>query len=364
MAYNLTPAPVNVWDFNPPQSLADKVFATTSVSGIEFSDDPEPVLYHANRALLSANAAQELNELQERNHATTAYSTLGCVATPLFPTFDAQRAVICAQDKAADMGGMCNPPGTVARASGEPPIGYPSNLPSSGAMGMPGYYRQGSRAHVQQKKVSPQHYPDRHANMTMTMNDGGPPLHHPAPDRHSSMTVPPSVAPPQQPLVASVSHITDPSDVVYNSGGDGQGQEKKNKKTKKNDKFVNSLRGALYDLKHWDQLPGKTATDNWKFVCGRDDRGSYLLLFVTIIFFLIAILAVAISSAVSKSRNNQQQALMLAAISRSRQMAARPLQPYYTPYPPQTGLAGGGGAGGGGGGRTMLSAPYGGRWGF
>jgi len=327
MAYNLTPAPVNVWDFNPPQSLADKVFATTSVSGIEFSDDPEPVLYHANRALLSANAAQELNELQERNHATTAYSTLGCVATPLFPTFDAQRAVICAQDKAADMGGMCNPPGTVARASGEPPIGYPSNLPSSGAMGMPGYYRQGSRANVQQKKVSPQHYPDRHA-----------------------------VAPPQQPLVASVSHITDPSDVVYNSGGDGQGQEKKNKKTKKNDKFVNSLRGALYDLKHWDQLPGKTATDNWKFVCGRDDRGSYLLLFVTIIFFLIAILAVAISSAVSKSRNNQQQALMLAAISRSRQMAARPLQPYYTTYPPQRGLAGGG--------RTMLSAPYGGSWGF
>jgi hypothetical protein len=89
--------PVSVWATEQPsKSIADVSFAPTSITGIELTNDYEPVQYQANRALMAANAATEINDLQERNHATTAYSTLDCHATPLFPTFNAQRAVDCA----------------------------------------------------------------------------------------------------------------------------------------------------------------------------------------------------------------------------------------------------------------------------
>ncbi|MCH9716347.1 MAG: hypothetical protein K0U52_04595 [Gammaproteobacteria bacterium] len=88
------------------QNIADKMFAPTSTTNIEQPNDFEPVAYQANRALMTANAAKELNELQQRNHATTAYTTLGCVAQPLFPSFDAQRAVNCSRRQ--DRVWVCN----------------------------------------------------------------------------------------------------------------------------------------------------------------------------------------------------------------------------------------------------------------
>jgi hypothetical protein len=88
---------VTVWETEPASSstLADDAFAPLCDSGIERYDDYEPVVFQSNRALMAANAAAEINEIQERNHATTAYSTLDCVATPLFPTFNAQRKKLC-----------------------------------------------------------------------------------------------------------------------------------------------------------------------------------------------------------------------------------------------------------------------------
>lgn len=87
---------VRLWDTEPQgTTLIDTVFVPVSETGIEMYNDFEPVVYQSNRKLMAANAAQEINELQERNHATTAYSTLDCVATPLFPTFNAQRLKNC-----------------------------------------------------------------------------------------------------------------------------------------------------------------------------------------------------------------------------------------------------------------------------
>ena len=88
---------VTVWETQPASSstLPDDAFAPLCDSGIELNNDYEPVVYQSNRVLMAANAAQAINELQERNHATTAYSTLDCVATPLFPTFNAQRKKLC-----------------------------------------------------------------------------------------------------------------------------------------------------------------------------------------------------------------------------------------------------------------------------
>ena len=77
--------PVDVWaTHRPSSSIADIAFTPISETGIELTNDYEPVLYQANRSLMTANAAQEIADLQTRNHATTAYSTLDCHATPLF----------------------------------------------------------------------------------------------------------------------------------------------------------------------------------------------------------------------------------------------------------------------------------------
>jgi hypothetical protein len=239
MPFDMSGTDVDVWEtFNPPQSLADEVFATTSTNNIELTNDYEPVAYQANRALMAANAAQELNELQERSHATTAYSTLGCVAKPLFPAFDAQRAAACAQNEAAGVG-MRDPPGTVTRASGEPPIGY-----------RPRYnlYPARARASVAKQEA-------------------------------------------RKPVATKV-------------GVEEKVEGKKKEKMKKDrGKFLNSLRGALYDAKHWSELPGESTAQNLEFVCTRDDRGAFLMLFLTIIVFLVTLVAVAISVGVQSSKD-------------------------------------------------------------
>lgn len=131
---------VLVWQTqHPSKSIADVSFVPTSLRGIELTNDYEPVQYQANRALMAANAAQEINDLQMRNHATTAYSTLDCAAMPLFPTFNGQRAADCAIRQARQHDGI----GVVPRnlvAQPVPPLGYtPYEV-----MGLQGYYE---RAH-------------------------------------------------------------------------------------------------------------------------------------------------------------------------------------------------------------------------
>jgi hypothetical protein len=249
--------PVDIWETQVPNnSIADRVFATTSTTGIELTNDYEPVVYQANRALLAANAAQELNELQERNHATTAYSTLNCVASPLFPTFAAQRAVKCAVDEAAGVGITPPPPGRVAEPW--PPIGYPPNLPQIDSAGRPGYYQIGSR--VGTARVDE----DNGTDGTVADEDDA--------DADEGATTRRNVSPsfPQR--------------------------------------MCNSVRGALYDLKHWGQLPPATAGGSsgevFQYVVSRDNRVGYLLLWIAIIVLLIALVGLAIGLGVKRKKRN------------------------------------------------------------
>lgn len=109
--YQLPDTRLDVWSTPSSSTIADIAFAPISTVNIEHTNDYEPVAYQANRALRAAQAAQELNALQERNHSTTAYSTLNCVATPLFPTFSAQRAQNCNRQQANGVGSYGSPYG-------------------------------------------------------------------------------------------------------------------------------------------------------------------------------------------------------------------------------------------------------------
>lgn len=151
--------PVEIWDEpERPQTLADVAFATTSIDNVEFPDDIEPVSFQANRAAMAENAAGELRELQALNQHTTAYPTIACTTGPMSPVyrggpacdvasmeershgitaytggkplltqFNAERADMCTSMQAAGVG-MSHHPELVARASGEPPIGYNARL--------------------------------------------------------------------------------------------------------------------------------------------------------------------------------------------------------------------------------------------
>ena len=60
----------------------------------------------------------------------------------------------------------------------------------------------------------------------------------------------------------------------------------------------NSLKGAVYDLKNWDRLPGGSEVDKLKFVMLRDRRGPFLgatgvcLVFFLLLFTMLMILIV------------------------------------------------------------------------
>jgi len=221
------PSSVELWnEAERPQTLADKSFAPTSIMGVEEPDDTEPVAFQANRAAMAANGASELRQLHGLNQQTTAYPSIGCTVgamspsysggaacdvaaveershgitaytqgTALLPRFDAQRAERCASMEAAGVG-LSEDPSLVARASGEPPIGYEAR---------------------ELKK---------------------PRMH----------------------------HLTT--------------------------RMANSVRGALYDLQHFDELPparsGSSPGAVTTFALTRDNRTPYLLLVLVFVLVLIA----------------------------------------------------------------------------
>lgn len=149
-------ASVAVWDETQRhQTMADTAFAPTSVTGVEFPDDVEVDVYQANRAALSSNGHGEFEQLQGLNQRTTAYPSIGCTTGPMSPPvvpapacatnsmqershgitaytpsggpilqgYNDCRAAVC--DEMQDAGvGMGTNPNLVARASGEPPVGY------------------------------------------------------------------------------------------------------------------------------------------------------------------------------------------------------------------------------------------------
>lgn len=212
---------LQVWDVRASDALPDRAFVPTSESGIEMITDYEPVVYQSNRTLMMANAAQEINELQERNHATTAYSTLDCTAMPLFPTFNAQRAANCELRESGGGPGVryLRPPVEPRRAAPGFPI---SNLYSD------------AREHP------------------AFVDDPPPP---PQPDFKRRM--------------------------------------------------LNSVRGSLYDMKHWDELPptreGRDVGDILKYTLSRDKRAPYLLLWSSLILLLIIMTAFVIKLCMKKA---------------------------------------------------------------
>jgi hypothetical protein len=229
----------DVWETQQPsKSIADVSFVPTSVAGgIELTNDYEPVVYQANRALMTANAAQEINDLQLRNHATTAYSTLDCVATPLFPTFNAQRGMDCVLRQRRQEEGINRivpHPEYNLVAQPEPPIGYKQER----IMGEPGFYKQGgwartphSRAEVARGPVSP---------------------------------------------------------IVDVGAGLGAAKESFGKK------MVKSVRGSAYDLAHLKELPADSTKEAVVFAVTRDDRTGYLLLWVTLVVLMITLVGLAV----------------------------------------------------------------------
>lgn len=247
---------VDVWrTHRPSSSIADIAFTPISETGIELTNDYEPVLYQANRSLMTANAAQEIADLQTRNHATTAYSTLDCHATPLFPTFNGQRAVDCTIREARKF-----PPRTLYPsemvAQPVPPLGYPPEE----VMGLSGYYD------------SPPMQPVVVPSFTRARVASTPKPTHPtsrAAHSHSSTSLP-----------------SEKKDEV------SQG-----KRFARN--MVNSVRGTFYDLAHWKELPpsvaGESSTKVVAYAVGRDDRTGYWMLWYALFTLLIALIGMAVS---------------------------------------------------------------------
>jgi|688.fasta_scaffold00628_52 hypothetical protein len=252
---------VDVWQRQQmSETIPDRSFVPISQTGIEYSTDYEPVVYQSNRALMEANAAQELNELQERNHATTAYSTLDCVATPLFPTFNAQRASMCAKRE--------------------------DQLMAS------------TKGKLEERRVVMA--PERRVVM--------------APERRVVM------APERREACGTQNDNTMPYHNLYNNQAylvplmeeEEEMEDDSDEEPEQDDarpvpfarKMVNSVRGSLYDLQHWDKL---TPTLNGENTCGilkytltRDTRAPYLLLWVSLLLLLIILICLAITVGIKK----------------------------------------------------------------
>jgi hypothetical protein len=255
--------PVDVWATErPSNSIADIAFTPISEDGIELTNDYEPVLYQANRALMTANASQEIADLQTRNHATTAYSTLDCHATPLFPTFNGQRAVDCTIREARKF-----PPRTLYPsemvAQPVPPLGYPPEQ----VMGTPGYYA----AAVETPVVVPGYGRGGGCGGVRPSVGTLPPLQkktdvdedEPAP----GAAAPGAAAPPTR-----------------------------GKSFARN--MVNSVRGTAYDLAHWSELPpasaGESSSKVLAYAVTRDSRTGYLMLWYALFTLLVALIGAAV----------------------------------------------------------------------
>ena len=259
MALSTAFVPTDIWSWpERPQTLADTSFAPTSINHVEFPDDLGPVAYQANRAAMASNGKGELEELEARNQRTTAYPSVGCVAGPMSPDysggkacdinamqershgitayttqgapvmhpFNVERSAACAAMETSGIGLGASNPGFVARASGEPPIGY--------------------------------------APQPMKPSFG-----------------------PRHPVRVET------------------------KKTKDKIPFgmipmrtLNSVRGALYDLKHFNELPaaqnGESPSGVAMFALTRDNRAPYLCIAVVVVLILTAVIILLRNCAVKK----------------------------------------------------------------
>ena len=213
----MDPTPFEIWNApERPQTLADISFAPTSINHVEFPDDIEPVAFQANRALMAANGAGELAELEARNQQTTAYPSLACTTGPMSPNYRG--------------GPACDVAAMEERSHG------------------------------------------------ITAYTRGAPLLTQFNTERAEMCGPsPSFAEPTY-AKPKMRHITT--------------------------RMANSVRGALYDLKHFDELPparsGQSPGAVTAFALSRDNRTPYLLLVLILILVLCAVVSLVRSGGSKK----------------------------------------------------------------
>lgn len=247
---------VNVWATEPAATtLPDMAFVPISEKGVEMNTDYEPVVYQNNRTLMAANAAQELNELQERNHATTAYSTLDCVAMPLFPTFNAQRLANCSVREKE-----------LARNRYE---GRAPGYGTQGAVDRP-VARDALRSAPAPRAASPR------------SKKVPPPTRSPPASFSRSPPASFSRSPPRR-----LSRAHTPVGAAPTPAAPGFVN-----------KMINSVRGARYDWQHRAVLPpaiqGQGKVEVLKYTLTRDQRGAYLLLWITLLLLVITLICIMI----------------------------------------------------------------------
>ena len=264
--------PVSVWLAQSSDTIPDRSFVPICENGIELNNDYEPVVYRSNRVLMEANAAQELNELQERNHATTAYSTLDCVATPLFPTFNAQRALNCENREDRQQAKQAKTLWKdVIRAEGRKNA-EGRNTPS------PGF-------------VNNLLYNDPRAQLM--------PMHAQRPERWVESLIENRPENRIESGAAERSRLPEKS-VPFLAKHRKQKQSSSSSSSSFPKKMVNSVRGALYDLNNLKELPptkdGEPFGSVVKYTLTRDNRGGYLLLWTSIVLLVIILLCIAIKS--------------------------------------------------------------------
>lgn len=261
---------VSVWETEQPSRLiADMSSTPISVTNIEMTDDYEPVAYQTNRALMQANAAQEINELQERNHGMTAYSTLDCQAMPLFPTFNAQRAADCVLRKKYPMPITGGVPLSKLVTQPSPPLGYKPEL----IMGEKGFVAPGNQVPVVVPSAAEMHKVHAAAEMRKV-------------------------------------HAT--ADALQLERGDKKKKKKKSKQHEEDDdqslmsKLSNSVRGAFYDLAHFKELPpsleGESSGSVLAYAVTRDDRMGYLMLYFAMFVLFLTLIGVAVGLGVKHAK--------------------------------------------------------------
>jgi hypothetical protein len=257
-----TSAPTDIWaEPERPQTLADISFASTSIDNIEFPDDMGPVAYQANRAAMASNAAGELAELEARNQQTTSYPTISCVAGPMSPEYNMHNygGTSCDVENMQERSHAITPYATdgtallpqfnqqrsdACAAMEMDGVGMSSSEPIGYAPHVYSYPKMGPRTPAMRAKKNKKHNTRIEPKKTIPFKD--------------------------VPL-----------------------------------RTLASVRGALYDMKHFGDLPpaqsGAPPSTVTYYALTRDGRTPYLLISITFALALMAIILIVRSSGKQKS---------------------------------------------------------------
>lgn len=279
-------------------SLPDRCNTTTDVGAVDEIDDYETQVYIATRALLDTNNTKELEELQRRARERVAWETDGvCKPQLLYPQWDTQRREECgARTQAALSAGLSSlpytplagptlhfngengplqslpalsqppagPPGVAAGTNIGFPLGWPQDVPCGQQLGAPPGWTGGPILTCREA-------PPR-LNVPAYRQEARPAV--PAYSRLSAS--PAAAAAAASPACPSKKAALPDAPTLLN-------------------RVANSFRGTVYDLKHWKHLPPVRASlgtkQGLKFVFGRDDRLTYIVLGVAVIMLMVSMIA-------------------------------------------------------------------------